>query len=109
MRANGQFDPIEPSAIVQVRTVRAELNGLRDQISRLQSQVAELNARNARQSAALASLHGLLGNVSRETVNGRDTLRFSGMNVQVLDGSGDTGCQDAFAAGNEPCNGTGTT
>ncbi len=53
--------------------------------------VAELEAR-------IAYLEALLANVTRGTVDGQDTIRFSGVNVQIVSGSGNTG---------EPINGRG--
>ena len=38
----------------------------------------------------LAQVTALLANVTRGTVNGQDTIRFSGVNVQIVDGSGNT-------------------
>lgn len=49
----------------------------------LRAQIAELKQTVAAQQA-------LLNGVSRETVDGNKTLRFSGMNVQVVNGTGTT-------------------
>ncbi len=46
----------------------------------------------------ITQLEALLANVTRLLVNGQDTIRFSGVNVQIVNGSGNTG---------EPINGLG--
>jgi len=38
----------------------------------------------------IAQLETLLANVTRGTVQGQDTIRFSGVNVQIVNGTGDT-------------------
>ena len=58
----------------------------------------------------VAALEALLQDVTRTPagIGGQDTLRFSGMNVQIVDGSGTTECNDG--TGNlfdGPCNGQG--
>ncbi len=50
----------------------------------------------------VADLERKLANVDALTVDGEPTVRFSGVNVQVVDGSGDTRC-----GGFELCNGRG--
>lgn len=61
-------------------------------------------------------IESLFSGVTRETVGGHDTLRFSGMNVQIVDGTGETACayadprpSDGVAdtGANETCNGKG--
>jgi hypothetical protein len=57
----------------------------------IECQTAEqLEVRIVQLETQLAQVTALLANVTRGTVNGQDTIRFSNMNVQVVDGSGDT-------------------
>lgn len=51
---------------------------------------AGLQARIAELETEVAELQALLAGVSRETADGNDTLRFSEMNVQVVNGTGTT-------------------
>ena len=50
----------------------------------------ELEIRIVQLETQLAQMTALLGNVTRDIVQGQDTIRFSGVNVQIVDGSGDT-------------------
>ena len=47
----------------------------------------------------IVQLEALLANATRQLVNGQDTIRFSGVNVQIVDGSGTTG-DDVNGLGN---------
>jgi hypothetical protein len=51
---------------------------------------ADVNANFAALTAAVTALETKLASVSLETVNGRPTLRFTGVNVQVVNGQGST-------------------
>ncbi|MEO1056913.1 MAG: hypothetical protein AAFY28_08375 [Actinomycetota bacterium] len=68
-----------------------------DSLVEIDQRLAALESENAALAAKLAS-------VTVEDVDGRPTVRFSGVNVQVLDGTGDTRCDETFT---EPCNGLG--
>lgn len=61
----------------------------------LTARVAELEARPPEQdphlAARVAELESLLEGLSRETVDGHDTVRFSDVNVQIVNGTGTTG------------------
>ena len=56
----------------------------------IKSSLADLNARAAGLESQVAALNAKLASVSVVTVDGQPTVRFSGVNVQVVDGSGDT-------------------
>src|SRR5262249_19187095 len=60
-----------------------DLQALASQVVTLQGEVETLKGQ-------LSSLQALLAGVTRTTVFGQDTLRFSGMNVQLVNGSGST-------------------
>ena len=61
--------------------------------------------------AEVDQLQALLAGVTRNAfgVGGQDTLQFSGMNVQIVDGTGSTECEDADGTPGdfEACNGRG--
>jgi hypothetical protein len=54
------------------------------------SRVEALETEVAAQQSTISDLEALLDGVTRETVDGNDTLRFSEMNVQVVNGTGTT-------------------
>ncbi len=58
--------------------------------------LSELHTRLNAVEAELDTLLGRLEGVSRLEVDGIDTLRFSGVNVQVVDGRGSTPCGGTF-------------
>ena len=60
----------------------ARVSELENTVAALQAQVAQLSASQNDVSA----LHALLNGVSRLTVNGQPTLRFTGVNVQIVNG-----------------------
>lgn len=68
----GRSSLLEPCPVIECQT--AEELGMR--IVQLETQLAQVTA--------------LLANVTRGTVQGQDTIRFSGVNVQIVDGSGNT-------------------
>ena len=57
----------------------------------------------------LAAVEAKLQDVTRipAGIGGQPTVQFSGVNVQIVDGTGDTGCDDANTTFYEPCNGRG--
>ena len=59
----------------------------------------ELETRVVQLETQLAQVTALLENVTRGTVQGHDTIQFSGVNVQIVDGSGTTG-HDVNGLGN---------
>lgn len=75
---------------------------LTDRVDALVGQVVALRSE-------VDDLQALLADVDRATVRGRDTLRFSGMNLQLVDGSGDTPCRGGGFQLQpwEDCNGLG--
>lgn len=56
----------------------------------IKSSLADLNARAAGLESQVAALNAKLASVSVVTVDGQPTVRFSGVNVQVVSGSGET-------------------
>lgn len=72
--------------------VIVDVNGYltNDGLASLHERIAQLEAKTASMSAT--------------TEGGRPTVRFSGVNLQVVDSSGDSQCS---TTGFEPCNGTG--
>jgi uncharacterized coiled-coil protein SlyX len=78
-------------------TLIARLNALEARILELETTVKDqggeitaLEAANTAQDTKITALETLLAGVTRETVNGATTLRFSGMNVQIVNGTGTT-------------------
>lgn len=70
----------------------------------LPAPVTELEARMTAMEAEIDVLQAKLASMSAVTVDGRPTVRFSGVNVQVVDGSGDSQCS---VSGYEACTGVG--
>ncbi len=66
--------------------------------------LSELHTRLAEQDSRIAALEAKLADVTVLDVEGHRTVRFSGVNVQVVDGSNNTECN---AIGFEACNGVG--
>jgi hypothetical protein len=71
------------SATALVVAANADLQALASQVLTLQGEVATLQGQ-------VSSLQTLLAGVSRTSLFGQDTLRLSGMNVQIVNGSGST-------------------
>ena len=59
-------------------------------ISALETAKTALEAAGTAQDAKISALETKLASVSNVTVDGQPTVRFTGVNVQVVDGSGDT-------------------
>src|SRR5262249_54920757 len=66
-----------------VVAANADAQALANDVATLQGQVATLQNQ-------VSALQTLLAGVSRTTFYNQDTLRFSGMNLQLVDGSGGT-------------------
>jgi len=74
----------------------------------LATRLGQVEADTAQLAARLDDLEGLLADVTRgPDSKGFETLTFSGMNVQVVDGTGDTACTHLTGGLHEPCNGLG--
>jgi hypothetical protein len=73
-------------------------------LTEISSRLAALEATNTSQQAQIDALTAKLANVTVEQVGGHPTVRFTGVNVQIVDGSGNTECGQA---GFEACNGRG--
>jgi multidrug efflux pump subunit AcrA (membrane-fusion protein) len=81
-RLSGNAPGIPPSVnAAAVGGVDAEV--ILARLDALETELADANAQ-------LAAYETLLAGVTRQSVAGRDTLRFSGMNVQVVNGTGST-------------------
>jgi hypothetical protein len=66
----------------------AEVAELQSQVSTLSGQLTALKTKQASDEASVAALTSLLSGVSRVTLDSQPTLRFSGMNIQIVDGAG---------------------
>jgi hypothetical protein len=94
--------PLQVSNTVKVANLNADLLDGKDSsefvpradFDALAARLSELEARQPESDSALqarvAELEALLAGVSRETIDGHGTLRFSGMNVQIVNGTGTT-------------------
>lgn len=95
--ADGTFRPDDPVTRQAMAAFMERLAGADPEVGQVVDaaslQGVELAAITDRLDALEAEndeLRGLLEGVERLEVDGRDTLRFEAMNVQVVDGSGDT-------------------
>jgi hypothetical protein len=73
-------------------------------LTEISSRLAALEAANTAQQAQIDALTAKLANVTVEQVGGHPTIRFTGVNAQIVDGTGNTECGEA---GFETCNGRG--
>lgn len=73
--------------------VGARVAALEAALSHLQNTISQLQDTNARLAEKVAALESKTQDMSRDTDSdtGQPTVRFSGVNLQVVDGSGDTG------------------
>ncbi|MEW6183649.1 MAG: hypothetical protein AB1500_10845 [Bacillota bacterium] len=72
-------------------TVDAEtLNSILARITALETKVNDLETANANLVTRVSALENLLAGVSRVEFGGYPTIRFSGMNVQIVNGNGST-------------------
>lgn len=132
----GYYIPVDAATGVPVDVV-ARLDQLEDDVAAGEEERADLLARLATAEASLAvaeddivqleqdvlflshdveGVQSRLGTVESKTApisvgnfTGGPTLRVSGVNLQVVDGSGDTGCghEPGSSLGDDPCNGRG--
>ena len=72
------------------RTTMTLVKGLQRQIDELARSVERLEQEAAARQTTIDGLTELLRGVTRTQVEGRDLLRFSAMNVQIVNGEGDT-------------------
>ena len=72
--------------------VIVDINGYyaKNSLQELTSRLVALEADNTTLQADVAALQALTASMSKETVDGQPTVRFSGVNVQLVDGTGDT-------------------
>lgn len=82
-----------------------DVNGFytKKSLQNLEARLDALESSNTDLTAKVAALETKLAAVSMETVDGHPTVRFTGVNVQVIDGSGTTVCTAATTA----CTGVG--
>lgn len=75
----------------------------------LSDDLADLEATVTAQAGRIADLEALLAGFTRESVDGYDTVRLTGANLQLVDGTGDTPCDggDSTPGTHEACNGYG--
>jgi trimeric autotransporter adhesin len=74
----------------RLRGLEAAVSALSGRVDNLESANTALTARVSDLEGANTELQARLTGVSRVAVGGRDTLRFSGMNLQVVSGTGAT-------------------
>jgi hypothetical protein len=74
----------------RLRDLEAAVSALSGRVDNLESANTALTARVSDLEGANTELQARLTGVSRVAVGGRDTLRFSGMNLQVVSGTGAT-------------------
>lgn len=84
----------------QLGTVQSDVAALQSQNATQQNQITTLQNQNAAQQTEITALQTLLAGVTRLDVFGKDTIRFSGMNVQVVDGTGTTVTNPGNGLGN---------
>jgi hypothetical protein len=70
--------------------LNSRLAALEADNSTLKADVAALEADNTTLKADATALQALTASMSTVTVDGQPTMRFSGVNVQIVDGTGDT-------------------
>jgi hypothetical protein len=71
-----------------------------DTVASLASQVTVLTGEVSTLQGNVSALQTLLKGVTRTTFNGKDTLQFSGMNVQIVNGTGQTSSTTPDGLGN---------
>lgn len=71
-------------------TLKHRVGELEEETSRMQASTDSLASRASRLEPVVEALDGALEGVSRHEIDGRDTLRFTGMNLQILNGEGST-------------------
>jgi hypothetical protein len=83
--------PLQVGSPVKVANLNADLLDGKDSSDFVtHTAFAALQADHAALTARVAELEGLLTGVSRETIDGHPTVRFSDMNVQIVNGTGTT-------------------
>lgn len=74
----------------RVEELEATVSEQATTISGLQGDVGTLESANTALQDRVGTLEGLLAGVTRSEVDGRDTLRFTGMNLQIVNGQNST-------------------
>lgn len=89
----------------QVADLQTENTSLRSDLTSVEADNAALESRVSDLETDVGGLQAKLANVSvEEDAAGHPTVRFSGVNLQIVDGTGDTQCN---TSGFELCNGLG--
>ena len=94
----------------EITQLHLGVNQLTTDNTQLEADVDQLQADNTQLQTDVDQLQALLADVTRSPsgVGGQDTLRFSGMNVQIVDGTGTTACTDGTGTTfDSSCNGQG--
>lgn len=68
----------------------ASLDELTARLTALETEVTALEVENAAQASEITALETKTASMSLESVDGQSTVRFSGVNVQIVSGSGGT-------------------
>ena len=90
VRATDGKQPCTRSGKKGPRTTKGLVKGLQRQLDRLAGRVEQLEQEAALRQTTIDELSELLRGVTRTEVDGGDLLRFSAMNVQIVNGEGDT-------------------
>lgn len=88
--ATARFDPKPPIIIGDDDSVEARLDRMQRQIDAQQLEITTLRNRHDTLRAQVSNLIAINQHVSMVSLHGRPTVRFSGVNVQVVNGVGET-------------------
>lgn len=87
--AAARFDP-RPPIIVDDDSVEARLDRMQRRLDAQELEIAAVRNQNTTLRAQVSNLIAINQHVSMVSLHGRPTVRFSGVNVQVVNGSGQT-------------------
>lgn len=88
--ATARPDPKQPPVIIGEETVEERLDRMQRQINAQQLQITAVRNQNETLRAQVSNLIAINQHVSMVSLHGRPTVRFTGVNVQVVNGSGQT-------------------
>src|SRR5690554_4636934 len=88
--ATARLDPKQPPVIIGEETVEERLDRMQRQINAQQLQITAVRNQNETLRAQVSNLIAINQHVSMVSLHGRPTVRFTGVNVQVVNGLGET-------------------